>query len=170
YTSFEWPSARAKPRPHGLDGQQHDEGVKKQRAVLDVIKIVLDFFACAVDIGRITLTNLGPAGNARLDHMAVNIKRQALVEVLDKLGLLRPGPDQAHVAFQNIDELRQLVYAVFTYHTPHPGNARVVFLGKLRIVDLVAPTTHAAQLVHLERLVAPAHAFLHIQRRPRTFQ
>ena len=61
-----------------------------QRPVLDVLEVVLDALlergvaAQAVD--------LRPAGDARLDHVAVHVVRDALPELLHELGALGRGP------------------------------------------------------------------------------
>src|SRR3546814_888155 len=82
--------------------------------------------------------------------------------------LFRPWTNQTHFTLEYVNKLRQLVDAVLADNTPYPRDSRVVFAGELGTV--VCTATHAAQLVHLEWLVAPTHTLLHKQRRPRAFK
>ena len=45
---------------------------------------------------------------------------------LDELELLGPRPDEAHVAPEQVPDLRQLVQAEPPEDPPHPGDARVL--------------------------------------------
>src|SRR3546814_15952748 len=92
----------------------------------DIVEVIRDLFAGLADAGGVALAHLRPARNSGLDHMAVTIKGQLPVEVPYKSGLLGPLADQAPVALQNIEKLRQFVAAVFTQKLANPRGARVV--------------------------------------------
>src|SRR5688572_5856347 len=87
--------------------EPHDLEVEADRPVLDVIQVVFDALlergvaAPAVD--------LRPAGDAGLDLVAQHVLRDAVLELLDEVGALRPRADDRHVAADDVPELRQLV-------------------------------------------------------------
>ena len=56
---------------------------------------------------------------------------------LDQLDLLRARADDAHVAAQDVDELRQLVEAEAAQQPPHPGDARIGPQLEHRLVQLL---------------------------------
>src|SRR5438445_13332128 len=91
------------------DGHPENAEVEPRSPVGDVVEIVLDSFAQ----GGVAApaVDLGPAGDPGLHAMAGHVIGNGLGELLNKDGSLRPGTDQAHVAYQNIDQLRQLVKA-----------------------------------------------------------
>src|SRR3712207_1548857 len=88
----------------GRDGEQQDLQVEPERPVLDVVVVPLDpvrqrgLAAQAVD--------LGPAGDPRAHAVAVVVAAHAPLEQLDELGALRPRADDAHLAPQDVEELR----------------------------------------------------------------
>src|SRR3546814_7897583 len=96
-------------RKKRLDGQEQNKHIQEQRAMLYIVEVILDLFAGLADAGGVALAHLRPARNSGLDHMAVNIKGQLPVEVPYKSGLLGPRADQAHVALQHIEKMRQFV-------------------------------------------------------------
>ena len=96
-----------------------------------------------------------------LDH----VKGHRLLELLHKMGDLRPGADQAHVPFQHVEELGQLVDAALADQAAEPGLAGVGVLGPAGVLAGVYP--HAAELVHGEGLFVQAHPLLPEQDRPR---
>ena len=62
--------------------------------------------------------DLRPAGDPRLDAVAVVVADDVLVEQLDELRALGAGPDQAHLAAQDVQQLRQLVDRGATQEAP----------------------------------------------------
>src|SRR4051794_14453880 len=87
--------------------QPQDAQVEPRRPVRDVVEVELDAFsqrrvaAPAVD--------LGPARDAGFDGVASVIVRNRLGELIDEDGPFWPWPNQAHVAQEDVDELRQLI-------------------------------------------------------------
>lgn len=136
--------------------------------MLDVIEVVLDLFSGLVDVGRVALAHLRPAGDTGFDHVPVAVEGEFLVEVSDEVGLLGAGSDQAHVAFQDVHELRQFIDAVFAQHSAHSCNAGVVLACEL--IRRFFVEAHASYLVDLEGLVAPANTCLGVYGRAWTLQ
>ena len=84
---------------------------------------------------------------------------------LDQLDLLRARADDAHVAAQDVDELRQLVEAEAAQQPPDPGDPRIGAQLEHRLGQVLehhdigerplGVGDHRAQLVHAEGDAAP---------------
>lgn len=120
--------------------------------MLDVIKIVLDLDADIIGIGGITVDHLGPATDPGPHDVTVHVERDLPFELIDERALLRSWPNQAHVPFKDVEELRQLVDTQLADHLAHPGDAHVTVLGKLGTM-LLGVLAHTAELVDPEILV-----------------
>ena len=79
--------------------------------------------------------DLPQAGNARADTKATALP--ILVESLVVAHGKRARTDQAHVAFQHIEELRQLIDAHFPQELPDTSNARIILELEHRATGLV---------------------------------
>src|SRR3990172_7897229 len=94
---------------HADERQADDLEVEPERPALDVLDVVLDALlergvpAQAVD--------LRPAGEAGLDLVPQHVARHGPPEPLHEHRPLGPRPDDAHLAAEDVDELRQLVEA-----------------------------------------------------------
>lgn len=120
--------ARAEAGNDGVQGFKQYQHVQRKGKMLDVVKIVLDFNLGFVFVAGIALGNLRPAGKAGFDDVAVAVKRDAALELIDKIFLLGARADQTHVALQDIEKLRQLVQAGFADKAADAGDARVALL------------------------------------------
>src|SRR5512145_1423065 len=98
---------------HDAYGIEEDENVEKQGVVLDVIEIVLELFGRVLDGRTVMVANLCPAGNPRLDAVPYGIERDFLGQLIDEEGAFGTGPDQAHIAFENAEQLGQLINPEF---------------------------------------------------------
>ena len=86
-----------------------------------------------------------------------------------------PGPDQQHVTFDDVDQLRELVQRVTAQPVPHPGDAGVVADLEQDAVVLVVFQQpfqldvgvghHRAELEHGERLGVEPDTFLAVEDR-----
>src|SRR5262245_60031723 len=91
------------------NGHPQDADIQPRGPVRDVVKVVLKPLSQrsvappAVD--------LRPPGNPGFHAMAGHVVRDRLPELMDEHWPLRPRTDQAHVATQDVDQLRQLVEA-----------------------------------------------------------
>jgi len=57
----------------GMNGLQQDDDIEKQ--AIDIVQIVLQFFACVFFGGTVGKADLRPAGNAWFDHVPHCIER-----------------------------------------------------------------------------------------------
>ena len=96
------------------DGQNHDAQIKPDGPVLDVRQVTRDPVFDLVQGFRFTApsVHLSPAGDARFDAMAESIPGNNISKQLVlRLGVGRMGTrsNQRHVAFEDVQQLRQLV-------------------------------------------------------------
>src|SRR6185503_7430528 len=96
---------------YGLDGVEDDEHVERERQVLDVEQVVLQFLQRVFDAGAVRIPDLCPAGESRPHDVPLTIERDLAGQLRDKLRSLRPWPDQTHVTFEHVPQLRQFVEA-----------------------------------------------------------
>src|SRR6266542_4450952 len=111
--------------------------------------------------------HLPQAGHARPDPQAV--ARRWFPEI-DLIGWQRSGADQAHIATQHVEQLRQLVEVPAPQPAAHARDARVVAQLEDRPVRLVQLPErgqavlrvhrHGAELVHGEHPAVPTHPLL----------
>src|SRR3978361_1103601 len=94
---------------HGPDRPRDDQQVEPEGEVLDVIEIILELPEHVADIGDMALLHLGPAGDARADDVPVTVERQlALIPLRERDGF-GARADPAHLALEDVDDLRKLV-------------------------------------------------------------
>ena len=113
--------------------------------------------------------NLGQAGQAGThgEPVAVAWQQGAVVAVVGKG--VRTRADQRHVAYEDIDQLRQLIQAGGANKGADAGDALVV-LGGVRDLVAVLGHRHAAELEDREDLAVQAGAALAEQNRSPTFE
>src|SRR5262245_21818149 len=97
--------------------------------MLDVEEVVLQLLCCVFDAGAVRVAHLCPAGQSGTNHVPLAVERNLLAQLLDELGPLRPGADEAHVARDDVPQLRQLVETRASDEAPDPRHARIVLLG-----------------------------------------
>src|SRR5437762_2500379 len=81
-----------------------------------------------------------------------------LGEERDVLRHLGPRAHDAHLARQDVDELRQFVEVEAPYDPAHPRDARVVVRGGDHAAPLLSVDDHGAELIRPERSVVPTDA------------
>src|SRR5205823_14332026 len=154
--------------------QREDLDVEAERPVRDVVVVPLH------TLGKGCLAaqpvHLGPAGDARLDAMAVAVAGDVAREQLHELGPLRPGADQAHLALEHVEQLRELVEraaaqeapdrgaAILPLHAPRRSVAAEQEFQRARAVllrrRLAGGEAHRAKLVEVEGLAVAPYAAL----------
>src|SRR5262245_32222383 len=98
-------SVGAAAAQHGGNGLGEDREIEPQGPVVDVLHVSPD---PVVEAER-PLADLVQAGDTRLDAEATLVR--AMIDAQDVTHWERTGADQAHVAAQDVHELRQLVQA-----------------------------------------------------------
>src|SRR5207248_6723039 len=94
-----------------FDGQQKHHEIEGEAVVLHVIEVVLELLLRVLFRSAVAVAHLRPAGDPRLDEMALRIERDGASERLDEYRPLGPRTDEAHLAEEHVQELRQLVDA-----------------------------------------------------------
>ena len=89
-----------------------------------------------------------------------HITRNLFPELLHKEGPLRSGTHQTHVAFQNIEELGQLVNACFSDDLTHFGNAGIIGYSPCAPLLLGRLDIHGTEFVHFKCMVMQSHPLL----------
>src|SRR5262245_52707922 len=144
--------------PDRLDENPQVEG---EAPPLDIVKIAFD---PPLDRGvPPPAVDLGPAGDARLHLVAEHVTRHTAPELFDEAGSLRSGTDQAHVAPQHIEELRQLVKTPAPQESAQPRPARIVGSRPHRPGLSLGVHPHRAKLQHSEASSVDAHSLLAVQ-------
>ena len=104
---------------HRLHRVGEDPKIEPERAVLDVVQVVPHLLDLLLEVVRVPVADLGPAGDAGPGQRANGVVRD-LFAALGRVAQhgheqrevrkgMRSGPDQVHVAAEHVDELGQLV-------------------------------------------------------------
>src|SRR5436190_6159207 len=153
-------------RPEELrEGREQDLRVQPERPVLDVPRVLLEPLGPA---DLLAALHLRPAGYPGPHRQPPAVTGGIVRDLLDQV---RPRPDEAHLALQNVDQLRQLVEARPPQEAAAARDPRIVgqeppWIGEpepLSRLDRV--DHHRSELQHPERLADPAGALLSDQRR-----
>ena len=70
--------------------------------MLDIVKVMLDFYSCIINTGNITMINLRPARNSWLHDISISIKRNDTFVIFYEFYVICPRPNKAHLAFDYI--------------------------------------------------------------------
>lgn len=139
--------------------------IQPKRPVLNIFQVEFQpFFK-----GQIAAAgDLPDAGDARLDTEPFTL--DAAIEQVDIALGHRPGADQAHLAAEDVDQLRQLIDTGFTEESARSGDSRVVFDLEdrpFRLVEMfdfgksgLGIDMHRAELEHREDVFAQADPLL----------
>src|SRR5690606_27595905 len=92
-----------------FDRLNKNSQIKQQSVVLHVEEVILELLDRILLRGTVRIAELRPPCNARFDRVALPIVRDALVQLLHELGALRARTDEAHLAAQHVQYLRQLI-------------------------------------------------------------
>lgn len=143
--------------------------------MLDVEEVVMKLLEHVVEFDHMPLVDLRPARNPRTDDVAIAVERQGRLVPFGKRDCFRPGPDPAHFAAQDVDDLRQLVDAGLAEERAEPRDALVALRGHAGDPRLVAfrrlrHMRHGPELEDPEPLATKADALLSKQRRPRAVE
>src|ERR1017187_7834547 len=161
---FGWFLAGAEAGEDDGEGAGEDFQVEPEGPVVDVLEVE---FHPLVEADLVAAADLPDAGEAGLHGEAAAMPRIVVLH-LGRDG--RPGADEAHVADENIPELRELVDAGATEETAERSDARVVLHLEDGAAHFVVSLEfraqhfgigdHRAELVHREEASVQAAAFL----------
>src|SRR5215217_8705753 len=102
--------------------------------VFDVEQVVLKFLPCIFDRRAVGIRDLGPARESRRDQMSLLVKRDLFGQLSHEMRTLGPWANEAHLAFQDMPELRNLIDASLANNASDACRARVAFSGPDRAV------------------------------------
>src|SRR5262245_26373412 len=101
--------------------------------------------------------------------MAQGVVWNLLCQLIDEIRPFRAGPHKAHLSFEHIDDLRQLVNPQLSYNPPDPGSAVVIHLSPARCPIVLGLVFHATQFVQRENTSILTAALLPIKHRAAAF-
>src|SRR5437764_12708075 len=110
--------------------------------MLDVVEVVAQLFHGVLARGAVAVLHLRPPGEARLDGVALLVERNLLRQLLDEERAFRTRPDEAHVAADDVPQLRQLVEAGLADEAADAGDAVVAVAGPDRRAALLGVLAH----------------------------
>ena len=143
---------------------QIEQAQIQQRAdVLDVIEVVGQLAADAAQVGVGRKLHLGQPRNAGPHGQALAVGRQLALQFREELRPFRPRPDQAHVAAQDVQQLRQFVEMRGPHEPADPRDARVAGHRPTRPRQRLAVMDHGANLINREEPAATADADLRVK-------
>lgn len=97
------------PAHDDVEGLQDDGGVEDEGGVGHVMEVEGELVPGIVDVLTIGVIYLCPPGEAGFDEVSEVIKRKLLFVKFDADGPFRPGADETHVAFEDVEELGDLI-------------------------------------------------------------
>src|SRR5438874_11168789 len=93
---------------HRPEGPGDDHEIEPDGAVVEVEEVVAELDARVAQVAAI---DLGEAGDAGADTVPLLVAGNLALELLNEAGALGARADDAHLAAQDVDELRDLVQA-----------------------------------------------------------
>src|SRR5712691_3104079 len=155
-------SSSSAAQQNRLDRLKHDNRVECQALVLDVVKLVLQLLPRVFDRRAVRIFDLRPAGQARRDQMSLFVIRNFLRQLRHEMRALRTRADKAHVAAQDVPELRDLVHANLAYEATHARHA-IVFCLRPDGAVFLGVAAHRTKLHQREHAAVAAHALLSVK-------
>src|SRR5262249_19535417 len=156
------------PKYYAGSLQQYHK-IQKNTSVFHIVKVIGELATGILRRGAVREIYLGPPGDPRSDPMAFGIVWNGRRQLGDKKGTFGARSDEAHVATQDIQYLRQLIDAQFTNDGPDASDARIAFGGPPRLAVRFGVHPHATELQDRENATMKSHSFLMVKDRPRTF-
>src|SRR5262245_37449703 len=157
------------PKQDYFDRLKDNDCVQNQTLVLDVEKIVLKFLTSIFDRRSIRILDLRPASQTRRDQMSLFVKRDLLGQLGHEVRAFRTWSNKAHLAFQDVPELRYLINANLANDAPHARRAGIAFTGPNRTI-LFGVNSHRSKLCQHKRAAVLADAFLLVEDGPARLQ
>ncbi len=133
--------------------------------VFHVVQVVLQLLGGVFHRGAVLVPHLSPTRHARLDAVAHSVELDLLGQLVDEEAAFGARANEAHVALEHREQLRQLVHPQLANDFAHACHAAVAGGGPAGYAVLFGVGPHAAELDHVEWPVAQADAFLPVQHR-----
>src|SRR5439155_22935105 len=162
--------SRALAEQNDANRFEQDDEIENEGVVLDVIKIVFQLLDRLFDGRAVRVAHLGPPRQAGFDTVAHVIERNLLGQHRHELGSFGPRPDEAHLAFQDVQELGQFIDPRASEETPNARYARIVDACPARLAIHLRVLRHAAELKQRELGASRTDPLLSIDDRLAVFQ
>src|SRR5208282_2350706 len=119
----------APPRQQDLGGFEENDRVQHNRQMLNIEEVVFELDPGLLDARPISAPDLGPAGYPGAQRMPLIVVGDFLFQHTSEIWLFGPGTNQAHIAEQHVDQLRDFVKSELADEPADPGYARVLIGG-----------------------------------------
>ena len=96
-------------KDHDADRSEQYNHVKGKGVIFYIVKIILQLFRSILDRGAVVITDLRPASYPRFHAVPDGVEGDFPGQLIDKKWPLGAWSDQAHIALQNIEKLRQFI-------------------------------------------------------------
>src|ERR1019366_9044422 len=154
---------RAARQQHGLEGVEDDVGIERHGHVLDVVEVVFQLGDGVLEGVAVLVVDLRPAGDAGAHAVALAVIGNLFAEGFDELGALGAGADDGHLAFEDVEELGQLVEADGAKKAADFGDAGIVLLCPYGAGGEFGVDAHGTELVHGEERAIETDAGLAVE-------
>ncbi len=114
--------------------------------------------------------DLRPTRQARTHLVAGIVVRDLILEPLNQFRAFGTGSDQAHVAFEYVPELRELIDVIFPHESPNLEAPGIILRAPDRARGGLGVDAHASDLENLKCASAAAGATLLVENRARGLQ
>lgn len=132
--------------------------------MFDVIEVVLELDEVVVERAGVVVFDLRPSRQSRTGEVSECVIRHALSKLRNEFRTLGTRPDERHVAFEDVPDLREFVDPSDTEEPSYFCNARIVFDGELSTVHFSIQSAsgmiHGSEFDDLEVFSVFANAFL----------
>src|ERR1051326_6891934 len=153
------------PKQDYFDRLKENDCVQDQPLVLDVEKIVLKFLTSIFDCRAVWILDLRPTRQTRCDQMSLFVKRNLFGQLGHEVRTFRAWSNKAHLALQDVPELRYLIDTNLANDAADSRRARVSFTGPNRTV-LLGVNSHRSKLCQYKRAAVLTDSFLLVEDRP----
>lgn len=147
------------------DREKDNPQIEGKAPVLEVEQVV--FHPLADRRVSAPAVDLRPPSDANLEAVTIVVPGYLMKELLHEANQLRPRPNNAHIAFQHIEKLGELVKTRFSEEDSNASAARVIWLRMQPIALRRITDSHSSKLVHAKDLSVQPHAILTEQNGPR---
>ena len=128
-----------------------------EREIVDIFNLVL---YSVVPVYRFSAVNLRKTRYSRAHFKASALKIGIFFELPRVICERRARTDKAHIALENIYELRQLIKAGRSYYFSDASHAAVALIRILTRSHMLRTDAHRAELVHFKNFSVFSEALL----------
>ena len=148
------------------EGFEDYPDIEQRRVTLDIDEVVIEFSHETARFYRVTAAYLRKSGDSGFHVQALDYPRTVFhVDIEQDFQTLRPRAYDGHVAFENVEQLRQFVHVTYAHPATCRYYSRVVIAGPDCTCTNFSVVLHGTQFEHLERAAEFADTGLTINKR-----